>query len=280
VQGLSLWARPTKSTAIETIGAALYAMFTTVFTLKINYRQRSAAGAPLATFLEGMRSGVLSAADSNFLLSRSREVVGETAWANAVATAIHLYPTNEKVDEHNTAKLHALSTTGVAIAMIRSINSCPAAAKASKKVAGGLDNLFAVGVGASVMLTQNLWIKHGLVNGASGTVVDIVGAEGVCDCIIVDVPKYTGPPLCAPHPATWIPIPRSASQWFSGGITKERKQFPLTLAYAITIHKSQGSTFSPGTNLVIDIGVLCCCTLLWVSRNFTRLQVLGIWLRV
>jgi hypothetical protein len=132
-----------------------------------------------------------SAADSNFLLSRSREVVGETAWADAVATAIHLYPTNEKVDEHNTAKLHALLTTGVAIAMIRSINSCPAAAKASKKVAVGLDNLFAVGVGASVMLKQNLWIKHGSVNGSSGTVVDIVGSEGVCDRIIVDVPKYT-----------------------------------------------------------------------------------------
>jgi ATP-dependent DNA helicase PIF1 len=254
VQGLSLWARPPKSTAIETIGAALYAMFTTAFTLKINYRQRSAAGAPLATFLEGMRSGKLSAADSDFLLSRSREVVGETAWETAVATAIHLYPTNEKVDEHNTAKLHALSTTGVAIAMIRSINSCPGAAKASKKVAGGLDNLFAVGVGASVMLTQNLWIKHGLVNGSSGTVVDLVGTEGVCDCIIVDVPKYTGPALCAPHPATWIPISRSSASWFSGGRNRERKQFPLTLAYALTIHKSQGSTFSAGTDLVIDIG--------------------------
>jgi hypothetical protein len=256
VQGLCLWAWPTKSTAIETIGAALYHMFTTVFILKINYRQRSAAGAPLATFLDGMRSGVLSTTDSDFLLSRSREVVGETAWAAAVATAIHLYPTNEKVDEHNTAKLHALSTNGVAIAMIRSINSCPGAAKASKKIAGGLDNLFAVGVGASVMLTQNLWTKHGLVNGSSGTVVDLVGAEGVCDCIIVNVPKYTGPALCAPHPTTWIPITRSSASWFSGGITRERKQFPLTLAYALTIHKSQGSTFSAGTDLIIDIGTV------------------------
>jgi ATP-dependent exoDNAse (exonuclease V) alpha subunit len=104
------------------------------------------------------------------------------------------------------------------------------------------------------MLTQNLWTKYGLVNGACGTVVDLIGVDGVCECVVVNVPRYSGPSLCAPFPATWIPIPRSAAQWFSAGLSRERKQFPITLAYAITIHKSQGSTFSAGTNLVIDIG--------------------------
>ena len=136
----------------------------------------------------------------------------------------------------------------------RSINSCLGAAKASKKKAGGLENLLSIGVGASVMLTQNLWTKYGLVNGACGTVVDLIGVDGTCECVVVNVPRYSGPPLCAPFPSTWIPIPRSVAQWFSGGLTRERKQFPITLAYAITIHKSQGSTFSAGTDLVIDIG--------------------------
>ena len=97
VKGLCLWAHPPKSSAIEITGAALYLLFTTVHTLKINYRQRSTDGAKLAVFLEGMRNGALTSADYEFLLSRSRERVGEAAWAAATATAIHLYPTNEQV---------------------------------------------------------------------------------------------------------------------------------------------------------------------------------------
>ena len=256
VTGLSLWARPSKSTAMETVGAALYTMFNVVYILKINYRQRSIAGRELASFLDGMRTGALSDANHAFITSRSREQVGEAAWMAAAANAVHLYPTNEKVEEENTAKLRSLSTDcNVPIAMIRAINSCSKAAKASKKLAGGLDNLICMGVGAKVMLTQNLWTTCGLVNGAMGTIMDICGSGDVVDAIIVNVPSYSGPSLCAPHPCTWIPIPRSSSIWYSNGISKERKQFPLTLAYAITIHKSQGSTFPAGTNLMIDIGI-------------------------
>ena len=256
VTGLCLWARPLKSTAMETVGAALYTMFDKVFILKINYRQQSIAGRELASFLDGMRTGELSDADNLFINSRSREHVGEAAWMAAAADAVHLYPTNEKVEEENTAKLRSLSTDcNVPIAMIRAINSCSKAAKASKKIAGGLDNLICMGIGAKVMLTQNLWTTCGLVNGAIGTIIDICGSDDVVDTIIVNVPSYSGPSLCAPHPCTWIPIPRSSSIWYSNGISKERKQFPLTLAYAITIHKSQGSTFPAGTNLMIDIGI-------------------------
>jgi hypothetical protein len=255
-------------------------MFDVVYILKINYRQRSMAGRELASFLDGMRTGALSDADHAFINSRSREQVGGAAWMAAASNAVHLYPTNEKVEEENTAKLRSLSTDcNVPIAMIRAINSCSTAAKASKKIAGGLDNLICMGVGASVMLTQNLWTTCGLVNGAIGTIVDLCGSGDVVDAIIVNVPSYSGPSLCAPHPCTWIPIPRSTSTWYSNGISKERKQFPLTLAYAITIHKSQGSTFLPGTNVMIDIGIRSVIhttyTCLLISRHHNHCHSLA-----
>jgi ATP-dependent DNA helicase PIF1 len=104
VSGLCLWARPLKSTASETVGASLYSMFDAVYIIKIN-RQRSIAGRELASFLDGMRTGALSDADHAFINSTSREQVGEAAWMAAASNAVHLYPTNEKVEEENTAKL-------------------------------------------------------------------------------------------------------------------------------------------------------------------------------
>ena len=50
----------------------------------------------------------------------------------AAADAVHLYPTNEKVEEENTTKLRSLSSEfNVPIAMIQAINYCSKAAKAS-----------------------------------------------------------------------------------------------------------------------------------------------------
>jgi len=49
-----------------------------------------------------------------------------------------------------------------------------AARSASEDDAGGLAQSLLLSVGSKVMLTQNLWVQKGLVNGISGNVVDIV----------------------------------------------------------------------------------------------------------
>jgi hypothetical protein len=80
VQGLCLWTRPTKSTAIEASGAALYMLFNTVFTLchlKINFRQRSAAGAQLVSaplHLERLRQQRRGRKGEGCLLRESRNL--------------------------------------------------------------------------------------------------------------------------------------------------------------------------------------------------------------
>ncbi|XP_072525236.1 ATP-dependent DNA helicase PIF1 [Salminus brasiliensis] len=85
-------------------------------------------------------------------------------------------------------------------------------------------------VGAQVMLTKNLDVQRGLVNGARGVVVDfLLGSQGLPRvrflCGAVEVIKR--------------------ERWMfktGGGLYLSRQQLPLKLAWAISIHKSQGMT--------------------------------------
>jgi ATP-dependent exoDNAse (exonuclease V) alpha subunit len=102
--------------------------------------------------------------------------------------------------------------------------------------------LFAVG--ADVMLMMNLWTKAGLVNGACGRVVDILKPDDFrkTRILMVDFPTYRGPALLPSRPSI-VPITQVPGRKFKG--------VPLTLAWAITIHKSQGLSLERAT---IDLG--------------------------
>ncbi|XP_028329072.1 ATP-dependent DNA helicase PIF1 [Gouania willdenowi] len=85
-------------------------------------------------------------------------------------------------------------------------------------------------VGAQVMLTKNLDVGRGLVNGARGVVVAFdSGKQGLPQvrflCGVTELMK----------PERWVF--KSA-----GGVHLSRQQLPLKLAWAISIHKSQGMT--------------------------------------
>jgi len=94
--------------------------------------------------------------------------------------------------------------------------------------------------GAKVRLTDNIWLSAGLVNGSLGTVRKILtkSHDDVPMIILVAFESYCGPPFDLREP-TLIPIGKT-----DGG-------FPLTLAYGMTIHSSQGCTLKKGT---VDIG--------------------------
>ena len=102
------------------------------------------------------------------------------------------------------------------------------------------------------MLKANLWINKGLVNGALGYIRKIIYQPehsppiNPPDVLMIEFDNYFGPTV-----DNLVPIPQITKNWFSKSIKCTRKQFPIELAWAITIHKSQGLTLNQA---VIDIG--------------------------
>lgn len=107
--------------------------------------------------------------------------------------------------------------------------------KVEKKKTGNLAEVLPLGVGARVMLTKNLSVENDLFNGAMGTVSGFVQSSKTPNEIVGVKVKFDLNPekeeLIKREMASWEPSP---------SITVTREQFPLELAYAITVHKSQG----------------------------------------
>ena len=164
------------------------------------------------------------------------------------ATTLHLIPTVEAVVEYNVAQLQA---SGQPIATIKAVHTGPNAPKASADDAGGLEAVICLANSARVMLTSNLWVDVGLVNGAMGIVQAICyrtgGPPDLPIAVMVRFDSYSGPTF----PNSTVPITPLRCCWSSSGVQCSRLQLSLKLAWAVTVHKSQGLTLN---KVVIDIG--------------------------
>ena len=118
--------------------------------------------------------------------------------------------------------------------------------------AWGLETKLYLAHGARVRLTVNLATEAGLVNGAMGHVRDVVWSGDVPQFVLVEFDTYTGPPFFDCDPSDFNnPLRRSVPiTVFPADLDKgrgQRIQFPLRLAWALTIHKSQGMTLKKAT---------------------------------
>ncbi len=167
--------------------------------------------------------------------------------------AIRLFTTNQACSDYNNMKLKELNQS---IYKLIAINTPSAAKIYNSDNFNGLQNILNVCINAKITLTMNLWTNKGLVNGANGVIRDIIFAENAIEgslpeAIFIEFDNYIGPKFFSAddHRHNWIPI--NPGDVYCKYHQASRQQYPIRLAYALTIHKSQGATLDKA---VIDLG--------------------------
>ena len=223
-------------------GYLTYQMFHTVVKLKINQRVQgdNPEQIQFRQLLLRLRKGDSTVDVWKLLLTRQPTNVDNLVEFN---DAVRLFYSNEEVANYNYEQLVTLQQP---IAQISARHSSVAAKKVSPDNFSGLQPLVFLAKGAKVMLTMNLWPAVGLCNDATGTVVDFIYQNNqqppdLPIAVIVKFDVYRGPSISQTLPSC-VPIcPFTTTAQLSDGF-HERQQLPLRLAWAITIHKSQGLT--------------------------------------
>jgi len=135
------------------------------------------------------------------------------------------------------------------VILIKASHNKAMAETANTKEGGSVHKEMPVSINCRVMLRENQWVERRLFNGSMGTLRDIVwdaGADPDKDphALLMDFDDHDNENPCATRDPEngghLIPVFRVKRNWVRGAAPCTREQFPLTVAYAITIHKSQG----------------------------------------
>jgi ATP-dependent DNA helicase PIF1 len=244
----------------ELLGRNAYRSFTNSVFLTTVQRQFGDDQAAFRQALLELREAKVSAQSWKLLSSRCAVMLSQHEQKSFI-DAVRIYPTKARVTEYNYQHLIDLNSPVLNVA---ASHEGVGAAAAESKDAGNLSKSFPVCVGCRVMLTRNLWNSVGLVNGAQGSVYDIGWADGANSLedpplvIMVAFDKYQGPAFLKEGEEELrdlagrfvVPILHVQQDFTLKNRTCSRKQFPLIVSYAITVHKSQSITLD---KMVCDI---------------------------
>ncbi len=201
---------------------------------------------------------------NDFSILKSREIGPDSP--NYPIHALHVYKLNADVDYQNSRMLNSLASESEQCF----IHACDSIAGQTDHVnlsslsnkradTGGLHGILKLAVGARVMLTTNVDVSDGLVNGARGEVIHIVtNNDNKVSHVLVkfdnhDVGAKAKQASSFRGYLEAVPLSRHETKFLAKGKRGSevtRVQFPLTLAWATTIHKVQGLTLD---EIVVDM---------------------------
>ena len=256
VGGSALYIYPTKS-VISSHGLNCYKQFQHAICLEKSERQQNLNNDPdqeyFIKLLNRLRCGMTNLQqnllDWTFLLKNQIKPNRNEEFKDA----IRLFADNASCNKYNGEMIKKL---GMPICKINAINKPARGKNYNDDQFSGLKNFINLAINVKVTLTSNLWTTFGLVNGANGTVKDIIYANNYIPndlpkAIFIEFDYYTGPKFFPEndHRHSWIPI--NPLDIYSQSHGTNRIQYPIRLSYALTIHKSQGQTIEKA---VIDLG--------------------------
>ena len=204
--------------------------------LNKNYRQTES---DFVKALSDMRVNNLTKSDIELLNSR------ETYIDTFETDMLHIFSTNDEANRYNLAKFNMIDEP------VKTFDALDAVYRGNKAVYDNfteneqyvldifgkncrVEKNIALKLGARVMLLTNMDFNKGLINGSCGIITEFNESTITVkfdNGITYPVPKHT------------------FEYYYHDKLAAERLQFPIRLAYGITIHKSQGMTLD---KLVVD----------------------------
>ncbi|ORY53069.1 hypothetical protein BCR33DRAFT_732861 [Rhizoclosmatium globosum] len=240
VGGMEVFRQSDSPKLNEAEGQALFFLFMLVVKLETLMRQKDdVADAGQTHFKEILLIapfGIYSVKDWRFL-------VDNHPVTSKFDNAIHLFATNAKKVERNEKRLLEL---GQPIKRFKAINNCEEACKKSSDEFNGLESELFLARGS-----------EGVINRACGTVIDVVFLDkptlpGFAEFLVVELDSYSGPSFFPISPLRSKYIAIAPTTVVSKDYFKlSRTQYPVVLAYGLSIHKSQGASFD---QCVVDLG--------------------------
>ena len=206
--------------------------------------------------------------------------------------ALHVYGTNNEADQYNRTMIETLQEHVVTAKAHDIIRDRPSQ-QIDERLQGRIDGLTRRYTGnlstylqlckrAIVKLTNNIDVSDGLCNGARGTVKDFITTGNTIQVVLivfehpsVGAKAKAASPYKQAHPEA-VPIYRHSNFFFVREVGISRKQFPLVLAFASTIHAVQGLTVD---RIVCDMSTVRQAGQVYVAvsrvRTLEGLQILN-----